>query len=70
MSRRRQCFLGLATALLAECLAASHSPLKARPLDAEAVRIDNDDIGGVVTSVQRKWTKIRPKFLESFSTRW
>ena len=52
MSGRLRCVLGLTTALFVGCLAASHSPLQARQRTAEPIRIDNDDIGGVVTSAK------------------
>lgn len=52
MSGRLRCVLGLTTALLGGCLAASHSPLQARQRTAEPIRIDNNDIGGVVTSAK------------------
>jgi hypothetical protein len=45
-------FLGIGVVGFAVYLAASHSRLSAQQVAGGAIRIDNDDIGGVVTSAQ------------------
>ncbi|MBI3681119.1 MAG: carboxypeptidase regulatory-like domain-containing protein [Acidobacteria bacterium] len=52
MSTKKLLYLGTVAAAVGLCLAASLARLSAQQVTGEAVRIDNDDLGGVVTSAK------------------